>query len=108
MGLERFTKKGVALRKSPRERKEHVVRLELEGGAPSLSGVLSDLSATGARISLAAPYAMPAKFALVFGAELFVWFAEFGVGPFGEDKTGFAMEPVGGPIGCDVTTMAPD
>jgi PilZ domain len=65
MGLERFTKKGVALRKSPRERKEHVVRLELDGGAPSLSGVLSDLSATGARISLAAPYAMPAKFALV-------------------------------------------
>jgi hypothetical protein len=65
MGLERFTRKGVALRKSPRERKDHVVRLELGGGAPSLSGVLSDLSATGARISLEAPYDMPTKFALV-------------------------------------------
>jgi PilZ domain-containing protein len=65
MGLDRFTKKGVALRKSPRERKDHVVRLELGGGAPSLSGVLSDLSATGARISLAAPYDMPTRFALV-------------------------------------------
>ena len=65
MGRERFTKKGVALRKSPRERKDHVVRLELDGAARPLRGVLSDLSATGARISLAAPYAMPAKFALV-------------------------------------------
>jgi hypothetical protein len=65
MGLDRFTKKGVALRKSPRQRKDHVVRLELDDGSPPLSGVLSDLSATGARISLAAPYAMPAKFALV-------------------------------------------
>jgi hypothetical protein len=65
MALERFTRKGVALRKSPRERKEHVVRLELGDGAPSLTGVLSDLSATGARISLAAPYNMPTKFAMV-------------------------------------------
>src|SRR5260370_35004785 len=65
MGRERFTRKGVALRKSPRERKDNVVRLELDDGSPSLSGVLSDLSATGARISLAAPCNMPAKFALV-------------------------------------------
>jgi hypothetical protein len=65
MGAERFSRKGVALRKSPRERKDNVVRIELGDGAPPLSGVLSDLSATGARLSLSAPYNMPAKFALV-------------------------------------------
>jgi hypothetical protein len=65
MGVERFTRKGVALRKSPRERKDHVVRIELGDGAPPLRGVLSDLSGTGARISLSAPYNMPAKFVLV-------------------------------------------
>jgi hypothetical protein len=65
MGVERFTRKGVALRKSPRERKDNVVRIELDDGAPSLRGALSDLSATGARISLSAPYKMPAKFTLV-------------------------------------------
>ena len=65
MGVERFTRKGIALRKSPRERKDNVVRIELGDGAPPLSGVLSDLSATGAKIALSAPYNMPAKFALV-------------------------------------------
>jgi hypothetical protein len=65
MGVERFTRKGVALRKSPRERKDNVVRIELDSGAPSLSGALSDLSATGARIALSTPYNMPAKFTLV-------------------------------------------
>jgi hypothetical protein len=65
MGVERFTRKGVALRKSPRQRKDHVVRLELDDGSPALSGVLSDLSATGARISLTEPYTMPSKFVLI-------------------------------------------
>jgi hypothetical protein len=61
----RFTKKGVALRRSPRERKDDVVRLEFEDGSPSIHGTLSDLSATGARLSLQADVAMPPTFTLV-------------------------------------------
>src|SRR3954453_23714814 len=49
-----------------------------------------------------------AELALVFRAELLVWLAEFGVGPFGQNEAGFAMEPVGGPVGSNVTPVAPD
>jgi len=67
MGVGRFTRKGVAQRRSPRERKDHVVRLEFRDGSPSICGTLSDLSATGARMSLPADLNMniPTMFALV-------------------------------------------
>ena len=65
MGLGRFTRRGVALRKSPRERKDDVVKLELDDGSPSICGRLCDLSATGAQMSLPAPCNMPIKSALV-------------------------------------------
>jgi hypothetical protein len=65
MDLGRFTRKGVALRKSPRERKDDIVRLELDDGSASFRGTLCDLSATGARMSLSALYDMPARFALI-------------------------------------------
>ena len=65
MGYERFTQKGVAQRKSPRERKDQTVRLEFDDGSSPIRGTLSDLSATGARIALSGPYNMPVKFAVV-------------------------------------------
>ena len=49
-----------------------------------------------------------AELALILRAELLVRFAEFRAGPFGEDETGFAMQPVGCPIWRNVTAMAPD
>ena len=65
MDLGRFTRNGVAQRKSPRERKDDPIRLELVDGSPSVCGTLCDLSATGAQMSLPALYNMPARFALV-------------------------------------------
>jgi hypothetical protein len=65
MGIERFTKKGVALRRSPRERVNHIVRLQFDDGSPALCGTLSDLSATGARVTLADAGQLPAKFVMI-------------------------------------------
>lgn len=53
-------------------------------------------------------FEMAAELALILRAELVVRSAEFRAGPFGEDETGFAMEPIGGPVGRDVTTVTPD
>jgi hypothetical protein len=50
MGIERFTRKGVALRKSPRARMNHTVRLQFDDGSLASCGTLSDLSETGARV----------------------------------------------------------
>ena len=65
MGVERFTRKGVALRRSPRERVNHLVRLQFDDGSPAVSGTLSDLSATGARVTLPGGGKLPAKFVLI-------------------------------------------
>jgi hypothetical protein len=65
MDLGRFSRWGVAQRKSPRERRDDIIRLELDDGSPSVCGRLRDLSATGAQMSLAALYNMPARFDLV-------------------------------------------
>jgi hypothetical protein len=65
MDLGRFSRKGVAQRKSPRERRDDIIRLELEDGSPSVCGRLRDLSATGAQMSLPALYNMPARFELI-------------------------------------------
>jgi hypothetical protein len=66
MDLGRFSRRGVAQRKSPRERRDDIVRLELDDGSPSVCGRLRDLSATGAQMSLPALCNMPARFDLVF------------------------------------------
>jgi hypothetical protein len=65
MAAGRFTKKGVAQRRSPRERRDGVVRFEFDDGSPQVEGTLSDLSATGARISLRADVEMPATFVMI-------------------------------------------
>ena len=35
-------------------------------------------------------------------------FPEFAIGPFGKNETGFPVQPIGGPVGCNVATLAPD
>ena len=81
----RFSRVAVAQRKSPRERKDHAVRLEFDEGFPAVGGMLSDLSATGARLSVAAPDQMPIKFTLLFpdGARRrcrLIWRSESSIG----------------------------
>src|SRR5215831_340895 len=49
----------------------------------------------------------PAEFASIFGRELLVWPAEFGVRPLRENEGRLAMQPVGGPIWSDIAAMAP-
>jgi PilZ domain len=66
MGIERFTGKGVALRKSPRARMNHTVRLQFDDGSLASCGMLSDLSETGARVSLPEAGKLPAKFVPIF------------------------------------------
>jgi PilZ domain len=66
MASQRFTRIGVALRRSARERQEQLVRLDFDDGSPSISGVLSDLSATGARLSVIAPKQLAERFTLHF------------------------------------------
>jgi hypothetical protein len=65
MDLGRFSRMGVTRRKSPRERRDDIIRLELDDGSPSVCGRLCDLSATGAQMSLAALYNGPARFSLI-------------------------------------------
>jgi hypothetical protein len=62
----RFTRIGVAQRRSARERKEQLVRLDFDDGSPSIPGVLSDLSTTGARLSVIAPKQLTERFTLHF------------------------------------------
>ena len=68
MVLGRFSRKAVEQRKSPREGRNDIIRLELKDGSPSVCGRLRDLSATGAQLSLPARYNMPARFALVLSS----------------------------------------
>jgi hypothetical protein len=66
MSSQRFSRVAVAQRKGPRERKDHVVKLEFDDGSPSIGATLSDLSATGARVSIAATDRLPLKLTLLF------------------------------------------
>jgi hypothetical protein len=65
MDLGRFSRRGVAQRKSPRVRRDDIIRLELDDGSPAICGRLRDLSATGAQMSLPSLYNMPARFDLI-------------------------------------------
>lgn len=66
MASQHFSRVPVAQRKSPRERKTFAVKLEFDDGSPSIGGMLSDLSATGARASIATPEGLPRRFTLLF------------------------------------------
>jgi len=61
----RFSRIGVARRKSPREYKGHAVTLEFDGGLPTVEAKLKDMSATGARVSMATARKIPTKLTLV-------------------------------------------
>ena len=80
MGIGRFSREGFAQRKSPRERREDTIRLELDEGSPltMLKGaqiswptgapvkcIVRDLSHTGAKVEVSTP--VPDTFDLVFG-----------------------------------------
>ena len=66
MASHRFTRIGVAQRRSARERREQLVRLDFDDGSPSIPGMLSDLSATGARVSVLVPKNLSERFTLNF------------------------------------------
>jgi PilZ domain len=66
MALQRFSRVAVAQRKSPRERKDQIVKLEFDDASPSVGGALSDLSTTGARVAIAATDRLPLRFTLLF------------------------------------------
>ena len=70
MSSQRFSRAAVAQRKSPREAKNHIVTLEFDDGSPAISGMLSDISATGARLSVPGANLMPAYFVVVFAPTL--------------------------------------
>jgi PilZ domain len=57
---------GSCAAQSPRERKNHVVRLEFDDGTPATGGTLSDLSATGARVLITNSDRVPVKLTLLF------------------------------------------
>ena len=67
MSSHRFTRIAVTQRKSVREPKgSQPVMLVFGDRFPSLAGKLSDLSATGARVSIVAPKDIPERFTLHF------------------------------------------
>jgi len=66
MASQRFSRRAVAQRKSTREPKAYPVRLDFDDGSPSIAGMLSDLSATGARVSVTVLKDIPVRFTLHF------------------------------------------
>ena len=66
MASQRFTRIGVARRRSPRERKQQLVRLDFEDGSPLVTGTLSDVSATGARVAMMVPKHISQRFTMHF------------------------------------------
>ena len=81
----RFSRVAAARRKSPRERKNHVVRLEFDHGLPAIGGMLSDLSTTGAHVLITNSDRVPIKYSLLFfdGTRRrcrLIWRSEAGIG----------------------------
>ena len=66
MATQRFTRIAIRQRKSPRQAKDHPVRLVFGDGFPEVSGKLTDLSSTGARVSVAVRKDIPERFTLYF------------------------------------------
>jgi hypothetical protein len=65
MGLPRFSLFSVERRSSWREPKHCIVRLKFDDDSPWLRGMLNNLSAGGACVSLSIAKAIPAEFTLV-------------------------------------------
>ena len=65
MALPRFSLFPVERRRSPREPTHYIVRLKFDDGSPWLRGVLNNLSAGGACVSISASKFVPKEFTLV-------------------------------------------
>jgi hypothetical protein len=65
MALPRFSLFPVERRRSRREQKHYIVRLKFDDDSPWLRGMLNNLSAGGACVSIAATKTIPAEFTLV-------------------------------------------
>jgi hypothetical protein len=66
MSLPRFSLFPVERRRSQREPANLTVRLKFDDDAPWLRGMLNNLSAGGACVSISGTKAIPAEFTLVF------------------------------------------
>ena len=65
MSFPRFSPLVVERRKSVREPKHQIVRLKFDDGSPWIRGMLNNLSAGGASVSISTATAIPAEFTLV-------------------------------------------
>ncbi len=71
----------------------------------------SDANGVGSGIVAIPPvdrFETSAEFALILSSELIVGLSKFRSAPLVQDEGGFAMQPVGGPIGRDVTSVTPN
>lgn len=68
MGPLRFSMVRVERRKTRREPKYCIVRLKFDDGSPALRGMLINLSAAGAQVSISAAREIPKEFTLLFAA----------------------------------------
>jgi hypothetical protein len=66
MALPRFSMFPVERRRSQREQKHYIVRLKFDDDSPWLRGMLNNLSAGGACVSILGTRAVPEEFTLVF------------------------------------------
>ena len=66
MALPRFSLFPVERRRSRREQKHYIVRLKFDDDSPWLRGMLNNLSAGGACVSISGTKAIPEEFTLVF------------------------------------------
>jgi hypothetical protein len=66
MGLPRFSLFPVERRNSPREPMHHIIRLKFDDESPWLRGLLNNLSAGGACVSILTTKVVPPEFTLVF------------------------------------------
>jgi PilZ domain len=66
MALPRFSQFPVERRRTIREQKHFIVRLKFDDNSPWLRGMLDNLSAGGACVSVSGSKPIPAEFTLVF------------------------------------------
>jgi hypothetical protein len=65
MSFPRFSAFPVERRKSPREPKHHIVRVRFDDNSKWHRGILNNLSAGGACVSISTAMVIPAEFTLV-------------------------------------------
>jgi PilZ domain len=66
MALPRFSKFQIERRNSPRQAKHQIVRLKFDDNSPWLRGMLNNVSAGGACVSISTERVLPPEFTLVF------------------------------------------